>query len=370
MKKLVLLASAVALSGAAFAQSGVQTILPEFRTANLPITAESPVSFGDKITANGDTLLKTNVSGSDNLVNYIADGVAPVDTGFVAGVNVYGDKGFAERFDISGNDSAVLPLGAAIYFNGPISATSTKSVRIAAWSQGPVTRLGTRRVYYTGMPNTVLASMNVPFTTLRKSNGRADSLRLFRFPTPGNTYIRDSFFVGFDMTYAWSGLAGDTLRVFTTTQGERRQPGFVVRSGDTIINVQNATQASNNTWTDNLNGGRFGRYNHYVMFALFRVRIPNSVQGITRNELTVFGTFPNPATNSAKLKLSVKNASDVTVQIMDMSGRMVRTEAPVRLASGTHELPLETAALASGTYFCLVRTSNGDSMGIEFVVTK
>jgi hypothetical protein len=370
MKKLLLLASAVAISGAAFAQNTVQTLLPEFNSTRVPVTTREPVQPVDKIAKNGDTLIKTNALGTDNLAIYTANLSGVNDTGYAFGTNVYGDKGFAERFDIKSPDSSVLPLGAAIFFSGSASATSTKSVRVAVWSQGATTRVGTRNLYYTGMPNTILNSVNVPLTTLRKANGRIDSTRLFRFANAGTTYVADSFFVGFDMAYTWATLAGDSVGVYTTQDGQRHQPGFVVRGADTIVNVQNATQAASGTWNDNLNGGRFRMYSHYIMYALFRVRITTGVEGITRNDLTVFGTYPNPATNSAKLKLSLKNASDVTMNIMDMSGRMVSSAAPVRLASGTHELPVETSTLASGTYYCLVRTSNGDAMGIEFVVTK
>lgn len=370
MKKLLLFASGIALCGIANAQQ-VSPVLSNTSRAEAPTVFEVPTTgiINAKVTKNGDTILKSNLQAGDSLRLYVGESVLPRDTGYVAGVNIYGDKGFAERFDIKSPDSTVQPLGAAIYFAGTAATGTSKSVRVVAWAQGPTTKMRTN-LFATGMPGTVLNSVTIPLASLRKANGRIDSFRLFRFATPA-AYVADSFFVGYDMTYSYSSLNGDTVACYMTQNGARHQPGYVLKGADTLINVQNATQSSAGTWTDNLNGGRYGLYNQYIMYALYKVKITTGVNnGVTRNDLTVFGTVPNPANNAVSLKLSLKTGTDVSVQIVDVTGRLVTTLPMQHLQAGAHNLPINTSTFASGTYYCMIRTAQGDAMGIEMVIAK
>ena len=361
MKKVLLLSTAVIAAFSSFAQSRRAHLASEF--------AGQPSVTAAKGAGNGDTILRGNISSTDTLSNYRYDAASPNDSGFVTGVNVYNDKGFAERFDIKGSDSSVSVLGAALYLNGTASATSTKSINIRAWSQGTKTLAGgtTRpHLYFNGKPNAVLNTLTVPLTQLRKANGRIDSFRLFRFATP-TAYISDSFFVGFDMTYTFSSLAGDTVSLLATKDGNRHTPVYLLSGADTLLNVQNAVQFSDGSWNDEFQQNA-GIFHHFIVYALFRVRIPNGVNGITRNDLTVYGAIPNPANNTTSLKLSLTHPADVAVQIVDMAGRTVQTANVKNAATGELFIPVNTAMLANGTYNCLVRTSNGDAMGVQMVV--
>lgn len=368
MKKTLLLAAGLSLAGFANAQNANLQLQSNSLVAPKVTEYNNAVGTNFKVTKNGDTLMKGNFAGSDSLKRYIGESALPIDTGYVAGTNVFGDKAFAERFDISGADSSVMPLGVGLYLTGKATTTSTKVFRAVAWRQSNPTKLR-NNVFFTGMPGTEINSVSVPLKNIRKANGTIDSFRIYRFPTL-SPYITDSFFVGYDMSYTWNTLNGDTVTCYMTKNGQRHQPGYVVKGADTIVNVQNATLSATNVWTDNLNGGRFGLANHYIMTALFRVKIGVGVNGITRNELSVFGTVPNPATNSATLKMSLKSSADVTLQIVDVAGRTVANNNFKALGSGTHDLPINTSSFAAGTYYCLVRTSNGDAIGVEMVIVK
>ncbi len=377
MKKVLLFASAALISTVSVAQQSPVKVF----SYDAPTQANSAAKTLSraKITKNGDTLTKSHIISTDGLFVYYA-GSSPFDSGYIAGYNALGYKGYAERFDIKGTDSSVQPLGVAIYFAGSANAGSTKNVRGVAWAQGPTTTVSGRpHLFFKGVPSTVITSSpSVTLGNLRDASGDIDSLLYMPFPV-GGSYVADSFFVGCDFPsgYTFSSLGGDTLIVVQNESkaggrhgdGGVPSPGYIVSGADTIINVQNASQTSTGTWVDNLNGGGSGLYNNYVMFAVFRVKITTGINnGISRNDLTVFGTYPNPANNSSKLKLSLKSATDVTLQIMDMSGRIVRSAAPQHLGAGTHELPVSTSELSTGTYYCLVRTSAGDAMGIEMTV--
>lgn len=367
MKKLLLVTAGFLTCVSSFAQNSKATRI----NAEIPAAGFSLIQTQfAKGTGNGDTFLVRNfTTPADTLTLYYVDS-SPFDSGLSSGTNGFGYKGFAERFTIKGTDSAVSILGAAVYFYGTASANSTKSVNIRAWSQGPKVSAGITgrpHLFFNGKPNTVLNTLTVPLTQLRKSNGRIDSFRLFQFATP-TAYINDSFFVGFDINYTWATLAGDTVNVVQTTDGHRHSPTYLVSGADTLLNVQNATQASNGNWLDNYYEAEPGLYNNYAMYAYFKVRIPNGVNGITKNDLTVFGTFPNPGNNNVTAKFSLAKAADATIDIMDINGRVLQSTTVKGAAAGEHFVPLSTSSLPSGNYICLIRTSNGDGMGVQMTV--
>jgi hypothetical protein len=55
---------------------------------------------------------------------------------------------------------------------------------------------------------------------------------------------------------------------------------------------------------------------------------------------------------------------------MDMTGRILSTVERSRLSAGDHNVEVSTANLASGNYVYLIRTSDGDGLGVQFTVSK
>lgn len=69
---------------------------------------------------------------------------------------------------------------------------------------------------------------------------------------------------------------------------------------------------------------------------------------------------PNPTPNGAVLQLSLPAATPVTVQLLDVLGRQLAIPiTETRLAEGTHQLPLLTEQLPTGTAFVRVLTQDG-----------
>jgi subtilisin-like proprotein convertase family protein len=78
-------------------------------------------------------------------------------------------------------------------------------------------------------------------------------------------------------------------------------------------------------------------------------QIPLSIEDISdANELTV---YPNPFTGIATLKYSVKESSDVRIDLYDMMGREVRTLINERKDKGAYELTIDGRTLSPGMYF-------------------
>jgi len=60
--------------------------------------------------------------------------------------------------------------------------------------------------------------------------------------------------------------------------------------------------------------------------------------------------FPNPAVNEAKVSFELANASDVTITVTDLAGKVVYTNALANSAAGKHSVQINTEAFAGGVY--------------------
>jgi len=363
MKKLFLLSIGTAFSIGAFAQSAA---VRHAHAANTNVAAAAAFFSHNRTTAIGSVDTLGHIAGTDTLANYIAGN----DSGYCAGTDVYGDMGYAERFDFSTADSSLQVLGVIALFGGTVSPASTHNVVFNVWSQGPQVSAGITgrpHVFESGFPNTVLATQTVPFTQL--GIGASDTPKIHMFTTP-SAYLNHSFFVGCTISYSWATLAGDTIGLYSNLDGERVTAVYTVSGADTIINNKNATQYNDATWNDNATSN-FNLYYNYFLFPIVKVGAANlSVNGITTRNFTFFGSYPNPTADVTNIKFAVANSTDVTITITDMAGRTVNTINQMNLCAGTHIVPVSTSNLPAGEYTYLVRTAAGEGMASKFTVIK
>lgn len=355
-----------------FAQNMVKLPAGQTGEKNLSFQALIKPESNMRTTGNGDTLLLANFPSNqeDSLAAYRADN-APFDSGYVAGMNAFGDKGFAERYDISSADSSVRVLGMIAIFTGNYTPSTTKTINLKVWRQGPRAALAPNRpkVIYNGFPGTQVATMSVSIKNLGISLTGPDSFKTFVYPSP-TAPIGDSFFVGYDISYNPTAMAGDTISLLTTRANKRYAPILYMQGTDTIINVKNATQFSDNSWSDNAIGN-FQIAHHYVIYPIVTVQVPSGIgSGISKNDLTFYGNFPNPASDKTTVKFSLKNPASVTITLTDMSGRTIRTIDAGKLSAGLQNIPVSTADLAAGNYIYVIRTSEGDGIGAQLSVLK
>lgn len=71
------------------------------------------------------------------------------------------------------------------------------------------------------------------------------------------------------------------------------------------------------------------------------------------------GIYPNPAKDFAVVGISLDQASTVSVNIYDIAGKLVYSNAAVKVEAGQHEMKINTSDLATGTYNVLVNTDLG-----------
>ncbi len=73
----------------------------------------------------------------------------------------------------------------------------------------------------------------------------------------------------------------------------------------------------------------------------------------------VVGAVPNPTRGQTSVRYALPAAADVTVEVVDVLGRLVATVAPGQQAAGEHTVSLDVSAFAPGTYAVRVRLADG-----------
>ncbi len=369
MKRVFLFAMGTIISAGAFAHK------KQVGAATHPANFVNGSSFStdrvlSKTTATGDTVVLSNISATDTPTLYYAGTTR--DSGFVSGMDTYGDMGFAERYDFGTADSSLKVIGLLAIFGGKYNTASTKNVTFYTWSVGAQTASATYSAPYydSGLPDVALDSVHVPIQQLgiRSVDSVGDTLKAHYFTTP-TAYLNHSFFVGYTINYDPAAMAGDTIGVYTTKDGDRTSPLFTTSGTDTIFNNQNVTMFDDGQWYDN-GADNFFLANDYLMFPIVIVHENLAVQGVSNKNLTFFGNYPNPAVESTNIKFSLATASDVVIAILDVKGSIVKTVSASKLGAGEHTVNVNVAGLAAGDYTYIIRSANGGGVASKLTIIK
>jgi len=96
--------------------------------------------------------------------------------------------------------------------------------------------------------------------------------------------------------------------------------------------------------------------------------------GIQQHELTAKNTglslYPNPTNGNVTLNFFAADNENVVVNIMDMNGRVIKSEAINKLNSGYTDYNFNTSELSSGVYIVNVSSSVGIKRVTKLIVTK
>jgi hypothetical protein len=89
------------------------------------------------------------------------------------------------------------------------------------------------------------------------------------------------------------------------------------------------------------------------------------------NELTRstrFMLYPNPSQGASEVSFTLNEASDIALNVYDISGRLIETTGKANYASGEHVLSInKNAAYNSGVYF-IELSVNGAKMSKKLII--
>lgn len=86
------------------------------------------------------------------------------------------------------------------------------------------------------------------------------------------------------------------------------------------------------------------------------------------DNLSVNTVYPNPANTDANVHYFVNTASNLEVNVMDVTGKIVSNVFSGAVANGHHDLKVNTQNLPSGIYFISMKAGNGNAVVNKLVV--
>ena len=79
------------------------------------------------------------------------------------------------------------------------------------------------------------------------------------------------------------------------------------------------------------------------------------------NGIGAVNIFPNPAGAVLTVNYTLGTASDVTIEFIDVSGRVISTRTEQKVQPGTQRSDISLQELSSGAYVLLIRTESGEA---------
>ena len=76
------------------------------------------------------------------------------------------------------------------------------------------------------------------------------------------------------------------------------------------------------------------------------------------NDLGI-NVYPNPAQNDVTINYALGNGTDVTIEIVDIAGKVITTLNEGTQSTGAHNVSLDASAFATGVYYVNILTENG-----------
>lgn len=81
----------------------------------------------------------------------------------------------------------------------------------------------------------------------------------------------------------------------------------------------------------------------------------------------IFNIYPNPATSEANINFTLESESEVSIELRDLSGKLVHSENHKSMNAGNNTITVETAFLNPGMYICSFIT-NGTKSSKKVVI--
>ncbi|MDP4200169.1 MAG: T9SS type A sorting domain-containing protein [Bacteroidota bacterium] len=102
-----------------------------------------------------------------------------------------------------------------------------------------------------------------------------------------------------------------------------------------------------------------GDHTNDTAFSSFTIGAHSNVDGVDNPSrgLSITGMFPNPASTTTTLAYSLLESGDVTLHLIDVTGREILI-ANNREDAGEHTIPIEIQSLMSGVYLCQLSVVN------------
>jgi hypothetical protein len=91
----------------------------------------------------------------------------------------------------------------------------------------------------------------------------------------------------------------------------------------------------------------------------YDTQVPLGIQQVLTNNSVLGQSYPNPTSGMTTISFNMSEAGHATLNVLDLSGRIVATLASGQQAAGEHKVNFDTRALPSGLYIYRLDTDHG-----------
>ncbi len=303
MKKNLLIALAIILSGSLFAQNfqSVKKAEVKLNKTNIPVALKS--------TLTADTI----TTYMDRATNFYIYGVT-------GGGYIFGNNGYYTETAMQYDGIANAKLTEVMFWVGHKEIVGTAdNLVVNAYDDA------------SGLPGTVLGTFNVPMDQVDTTA----QINFFQFSSPvdlqGNT-----FYVGIN-------LAGDdTIGVVcsdpSSNDGNGEKRAYLNMSGWQAVD-------------DAFSG--FDADGMYIPI----VDITVGAEYMQSKDLKIYRAYPNPTSGISNIKYGIESTQNVNVKVFDITGKTIFSNESTQSA-GSHIVPVDFSSYPAGTYFYTIATNN------------
>ncbi|MGZ3864534.1 MAG: T9SS type A sorting domain-containing protein [Bacteroidia bacterium] len=348
IKKLLSIAL-IAVSVTANAQ---QFKVGQHKKSNLTAPARHANNGTQSVTV--DTLMPASVASATGcgitggLFNYVADATAPMDSGYIFGTGIIN----------AGGGTSTNALECAQKYHVDSAGTAVTDVLVLAGAAHGTTATTVAKLYLesatTHKPTTQIGASSVPVAMAAYST---TAYTAFHFTAPIAVAQGTNFFAAVTVP-AFGGADLDTLSILSTELGVCPAAG-----SDSCSAVKFATFG----WY--LTKVIFGANGDLMIFPVINITTTGVNDHISKGNLNLYAASPNPASNSVNINFSLTNNSKVDIEVLDVTGKVIKTVKGGEFAAGKGSVAVDVTTLDAGSYIYSI-TTNGAKMFSRFVVAK
>ncbi len=305
--------------------------------------AVSPASValtGKGVSRGGDVVVLRNFdpAGAQQLI--YAERAVPIDTGFVFGTNIYGDRSKSVTLD--------LPAGKAF---GRTISVSQIDVYFSFVKAGVSNQTYTLHLYATDEANKPAGSP-VFSQTYNLADASGDDNPATVEAATSHTFSQAvSMTPPFAVAVDFGAYGSDAILAAVAVNNpvnQRIENVWEQWSDGTWHNVSDAWTGTYNNGVPVPGSGSAG-WQPWIEALAVTPTSADATDDLPR-EYLLGQNYPNPFNPSTTIEFALPAAGPVLLQVFDLTGREVATLIDTPMPAGTHSVHFEASALASGLY--------------------
>lgn len=270
-------------------------------------------------------------------------------TGKIGGTNTSANQGIYQLIDPDhGSESWGIISAVRIDFASILSNASTMTLVIMEDDNGtPGAEIHTEALTYSDLANSN-AGTNPNGSAYTKEVALSSAVYV-----PGNR----AFWIGVRFQLG----PNNTFAIRTTSAGDPFSDGATHTVSEPL-----ASTPGNRSYEDFVSV-----FSRNVALAIFPVvDINTSVGNYLENQIELGQNQPNPFQGSTLIPYTLDQASNVTLEVMDVTGKVVMSQNSGFQAAGEYKMELNAELLTAGIYFYTMSTSDGVRVTRKMTVSE